>query len=149
MKVKCPKCGEEFNILASGRAPNPKGAGKRTAKQQTRLSQKQVECLEAVRWLNAVSMETAVPARSIYERLKQVAEENHTRFPSTAFVAFWMSALLGAGFVAMGNKKCEVRDFPRMEIRFVKKPVWYLSQAYQSGTLKFDADGFIVRVGLP
>lgn len=146
MKVKCPSCSHVFNIIIEGgRVANPKGMGKKTGKLQSKLSRKQMDCLRAVETMGAVNVASGVTNRMVYERLKDTAMKNNTRFPSTAFVSFWLSALLGAGFLKMANKKCEVKDYPTQDIKFVKKPVWYLSDSYRNGELSLTVDGTIIR----
>jgi len=60
-------------------------------------------------------------------------------------VGFWLSALLGAGFVEMFNRKIETVDKETRTIRFIKKPTWSLSRNYLDGSIRLGEGGQIIK----
>jgi hypothetical protein len=87
--------------------------------------------------MNAKNAATAVPRQAIYEEMRDMCSHTGDRFPSAHIVGFWLSSLLGAGFVSMVNRKCELRNAYTQDIRFKKKPCWYVSEAYQEGLIGY------------
>lgn len=126
-------------------APRQKGMGKKTGASQTRLSRKQLETLRSLEQLNAISLDHAVPRQVVYEVLRDKAKQADEKFPDKHLVGFYLSALCGAGFITMMNKECKVKNFETQEIRWVKKPVWFLSEKYLSGELQVAPDGLILK----
>ena len=141
--MKCPNCGYEIAV----QPPRAKGTGKRTGLAQSRLSGSQMWTLNVLRDMKAHDVESAVPRQQIFEHMRDQCIKGGYRILSTHIVGFWLSALLGAGFVSMVNRKCEMKDFHTQDIRFKKKPVWYLSTNYQEGHIGFaESSGEIVHV---
>ena len=140
--VNCPHCGG----LLPGDLYRKKGEGKQTGALQMALSIKQIRILKILEELGAVSYETGQPIIRIYPVALKLWESLHEKFPEKHLIGFYLSSLLGAGFVCMGNRRCEIRNFATQEIQFKRKPVWWLSPAYQHHEFCFDEDGTIHRL---
>jgi len=138
----CPRCGL---ILAAG--SRPKGQGKATGAEQTRLSKSQISTLNILRELNARNRDSSVPMREVWYAFRQerVRRGELSKFPTTHLVGFWLSALLGAGFVEMFNRKIETVDKETQTIRFIKKPTWSLSRNYLDGSIRLGEGGQIIK----
>jgi len=46
----------------------------------------------------------------------------------------------------MANKKCQIVDFDMQDIRWVKKPIWFLSSDYQHAKITHEVNGRITRI---
>jgi len=136
--VQCDRCGNVMEL--HGILMRRKGEGKRTGEEQSKLSLGQVWTLRIVGKLQAIRAEIAAPKFSVYDIIRQEALATHRRIPQSQMLTFWLSSLRGAGFLSMANRVCQIRDKDTMEIRFRKKPVWYLSEAYLRGSIGFDSE---------
>jgi len=143
-QVLCPNCGQTVSVDVPHVA-NAKGMGKKTGRLQTKLSAKQVWVLESLKAMKAIDEDTAVTRQSLYQHIRNQAMREEKRIPSSHIVGFWLSALLGAGFVSMTRGKCKTIDTATQTIRFVHKPCWFLSGAYLAGNLSLEKDRTIIR----
>lgn len=141
--VTCPNCGITIVVPNVARR---KGEGKRTGAEKTRLSENDMYALQVLdEKLGCISLDTAKPMKEISAYIREEAKRNNWRIPSEHTVGFWYSDLLGAQFVRMENRKCKIIDQETRQFRFISKPVWFVSEAYQNGELQVMSDGAIVK----
>ena len=146
MSATCPRCGCQIPIPE---LPRPKGMGKKTGAEQECISEKQVWTLKVLERLGAYEKKEGKTRQQIFEEMRDEAVATKTRIPSSHIVGFWLSALLGAGFVSMENAQIEVMDYKTREFRFIRKPIWYMSASYLDGVVSYDLETRrIVRHGV-
>lgn len=115
IKVRCPRCG--FTFIHEVSRERPKGAGAWYGREITRLTELHEEILRVL----------YEEGPSTKRRLGGLLADRGRRVSGNS-LSGRLSELAGAGYVRCEWTEVRVYDEEARQFRFVKKPVWFLTE---------------------
>ena len=144
--LSCGACGwvegclrlEKTLLEASRKAvkTSPRGMGRQLSRLKTRLSRSEVSVIRLLEEKGVFSVEKGLTRNQVWGVYKDMYPQ--LRYPNSHSVTAWLSSLLGCGFLKMAYGSVELVNRETMRMRPRRTPVWWLSEAYQSGDLGFE-----------